>query len=417
MRILKLTRAVEERLLASRRRTDLYAERVAARIVADVERRGDRALLAWTRRLEGVTLKPSEIWIRPGELRAARANISPEFLRALRHAARNIQRVAQQQTPRSWVLDVELGVRVGQLVWPLDTIGCYIPGGRFALVSTLLMTVVPAQVARVRRIVVVCPRPNAALLAAADLLGVREIARVGGAQAIAALAYGTRTVPRVDKIFGPGNRFVTAAKQLVSADCATDLPAGPTEVLVLASDGNPRFIAADLLAQAEHDPEAVALLVTTSPKLARAVRDELARQMRLLPKNNPARRSLARRGAILLVPSVDAAIRFANRFAPEHLSLPGAERGWLAKIRAAGSVFLGPWSAQPVGDYASGSNHVLPTGGWARVRGGLSVWDFVKCASVQQISRRGLGRLAPVVSALAEAEGLTTHARAVAVRL
>lgn len=285
------------------------------------------------------------------------------------------------------------------------------------MVSTLLMTAVPAQVAGVRRIIVVCPRPNAALLTAADYLGIREIACAGGAQAVAALAYGTERIPRVDKIFGPGNRFVTAAKQLVSADCAIDLLAGPTEILILATRGNPRFLAADLLAQSEHDPEAIALLVTTSAPLARAVRSELLRQLQLLPANNAARCSLGRRGGMLLAPSVEAAVEFANRFAPEHLSLVGAEREWLDKIRATGSVFLGEWSAQPIGDYASGSNHVLPTGGWARVRGGLSVWDFTKCVSVQRISRTGLGRLARVARVLAKVEGLAAHARAVEVRL
>ena len=417
MFVRKLTRAVQERLLASRRRRDLYAERVARRIVADVRRRGHRALLTWIRRLDGTALQPSQIWVQPPAFEAAWSQVSPEFVGALRHAARNIRRVAQRQKPRPWIFEVEPGVRVGQLVRPLDTIGCYIPGGRFSLVSTLLMTAVPAQVAGVRRIIVVCPRPNAALLTAADYLGIREIACAGGAQAVAALAYGTERIPRVDKIFGPGNRFVTAAKQLVSADCAIDLLAGPTEILILATRGNPRFLAADLLAQSEHDPEAIALLVTTSAPLARAVRSELLRQLQLLPANNAARCSLGRRGGMLLAPSVEAAVEFANRFAPEHLSLVGAEREWLDKIRATGSVFLGEWSAQPIGDYASGSNHVLPTGGWARVRGGLSVWDFTKCVSVQRISRTGLGRLARVARVLAKVEGLAAHARAVEVRL
>ncbi len=416
MRVLRLNRTLADKLVTSRCRRDARAERAAARIVADVECHGDRALLAWTRRLDGMGLCPGDVWVRPRELHAARRKVSPEFLRAIQHAARNIRRVAELQKPRPWMVEIEPGVRVGQLVRPLDTIGCYIPGGRFSLVSTLLMTAVPAQVAGVGRIVVTCPRRNAALLAAANLLGIREVARVGGAQAIAALAYGTRSIPRVDKIFGPGNRYVTAAKRLVSADCAIDFLAGPTELLILAARGNPRFIAADLLAQAEHDPETVALLVATSSGLARAVRAELIRQLQALPGTNPARRSLAANGAILLAPNLEAAVEFANRFAPEHLSLPGAERALLERIQAAGSVFLGAWSAQPVGDYASGTNHVLPTGGWARVRGGLSVWDFVKCVSVQRISRVGLGRLASVVRALAEAEGLVAHARAVEVR-
>jgi histidinol dehydrogenase len=337
-------------------------------------------------------------------------------MRALEHAARNIRIVAQKQLPREWSLVVEPGVRVAQRVSPLDAIGCYVPGGRHSLVSTLLMSAVPAQVAGVRRIVVACPKPNAAVLAAANLLGLTEVARIGGAQAIAALAYGTHSVPRVDKIFGPGNRYVTAAKQIVSADCAVDLPAGPTEVLIVATRGNARFIAADLVAQAEHDPDARAIFVTTSKKLAAAVQAEVASELARLQATNPARTALARNGAILLAKSVAAAAEFANAFAPEHLSVPGAERALLADLRAAGSIFIGPWSAQSIGDYASGSNHVLPTGGWARVRGGLSAADFVRTSSVQQISRAGFRKLAPVVRALAGAEDLAAHARCVEVR-
>ena len=267
------------------------------------------------------------------------------------------------------------------------------------------------------RSVVACPRPNAALFAAAEMLGLGEIARVGGAQAIGAMAYGTKSFPRVDKIFGPGNRYVTVAKKLVSSQCAIDVPAGPTEVLVLAARGNAAFIAADLIAQAEHDAGAVAILVTTSRRLAQAVCAEVERQLHELPAGNPARESLGKNAAILVADSPGAAVEFANQFAPEHLSLPGGEAALLKKIHAAGSVSLGPWSAQPIGDYASGTNHVLPTSGWARARGGLSAWDFVRCTSVQEISRAGLRRLAPVVAALAAAENLAAHARAVEVRL
>ena len=338
------------------------------------------------------------------------------MLLAIEHAARNIRRVAEQQRPRSWTVTVEPGVRVGQRVTPLGTIGCYIPGGRFSLFSTLLMTAIPAQVAGVKRIVVACPKPSPALLAAAEVLGVTEIARMGGAQAIGAFAYGTPSIPRVDKICGPGNRYVTAAKRIVSNDCAIDMPAGPTEVLILATGGEPRYIAADILAQAEHDPDAVALLVTPSAGLAAAVSVEVVKQLRSLPESNPAWKSLKLASAILVAPSLDAAIRFANRVAPEHLSIPQASRTLVDKLSEAGSVFLGPWSAQPIGDYASGTNHVLPTSGWAHARGGLSVADFVKCSSTQEISRGGLKRLVPVVAAMARAEGLEAHARAVEVR-
>ena len=416
MRIVALTSRVEEKMLAARQHRDAAAESVASRIVNDVRRRGDAAVFAWTRRLDGIRLTPRTLWVSASERRAA-ARAVPKVLRAaLEHAARNIRRVAEAQLPRSWSIAIEPGVRVGQRVTAIDTIGCYIPGGRFSLVSTLLMTAIPAQVAGVRRIVVACPRPNAALLAAAEMLGLEEIAHMGGAQAIAALAYGTRSVPRVEKLFGPGNRFVTAAKRLVSADCAIDLLAGPTELLIVAASGNPRYIAADLLAQAEHDPEAMALLVTTSRKLAEAVRNAAAEQLSRLPDRNPAKRSLADKGAILLAPNSAAAVRFANRFAPEHLSVPGAQAELAHKLDAAGSVFLGPWSAQSIGDYASGTNHVLPTNGGARTRGGLSTADFVRCTSVQHITAAGLRSLGPVVTALADAEGLVAHRRAVEVR-
>lgn len=417
MRIVKLTDAVAGRLLAGRRKGDAAAEAVAGRIVDDVRRRSDAALFGWTRRLDKMQMTPGTLWVTARDRRAALRDVSPELRLALQQAARNIRRVAERQRPRSWNIAIQPGVSVGQRVTPLDTIGCYVPGGRFSLVSTLLMTAVPAQVAGTRRIVVACPRPNAALLAAAELLGVKEIAHMGGAQAIAAFAYGTRSVPRVDKIFGPGNRFVTAAKRIVSADCAVDMLAGPTEVLIVGTRGEPRYIAADLVAQAEHDPEAVAVFVTTSRSLAAAVRDRVSEQVSALLPTNPARRSLAENGVILVAPNTRSAVRFANRFAPEHLSIPGSEAALVRQLHAAGSIFIGPWSAQSVGDYASGTNHVLPTGGGARSRGGLSTWDFVRCSSVQQLSRAGLRRLAPVVAALAEAEGLVAHKRAVEVRL
>ncbi len=416
MRILKLTDAVAAKFLARRSLHDAAAERVAARILADVRKNGDAALFRWAQRLDGLRLTRKSLWISQAEIRAARRNVPRDLLRAIEHAARNIRRVADEQRPRSWTITVEPGVRVGQRVTPLGTIGCYIPGGRFSLFSTLLMTAIPAQVAGVKRIVVACPKPSLALLAAAEILGVTEIARMGGAQAIGALAYGTQSIPSVDKICGPGNRYVTAAKRIVSNDCAIDMPAGPTEVLILATGGSPRYIAADFLAQAEHDPDAVALLVTPSPRLAKAVAAEVEKQLRDLPKTNPAWKSLRLASAILVAPSLDAAIRFANRVAPEHLSIPDANKKLVEKLSEAGSVFLGPWSAQPIGDYASGTNHVLPTSGWARARGGLSVSDFVKCSSTQEISRVGLKRLAPVVTAMARAEGLEAHARAVEVR-
>jgi len=416
MRILKLTGAVEKRLLDARERRDVEAEKVAAKIIADVQRRGDAALFSWAKKLDGINLARHRVWISQREIETAQKSVSADFLRAVKHAMANVRRVAEKQLPRNWSMEVEPGVGIGQMVRPIETIGCYIPGGKSTLLSTLVMTAVPAQAAGVKRIVVVCARPNNEMLAAAGILGLGEIARIGGAQAVAALAYGTETIPRVDKMFGPGNRFVTAAKQLVSHGCAIDLPAGPTEAIVIASRGNARWIAADLLAQAEHAPDAASIFVTTSARLAREVRREVAEQLKNLPETNPANVSLKTTGVILLAASTDAAFHFVNRFAPEHLGLPEDRSAALEKISAAGTVFVGPWAAQPLGDYASGSNHVLPTGGWARRRGGLSAADFVKCISVQTISRKGFKRLAADVRVLARAENLLAHENAVAVR-
>ena len=416
MRILNLTPVVERRLLRARQTRDVEAERIAARIVNDIRRRGDDALFGWTKKLDGIDLRREPLWVPEGEFRSARRAAVADFLKAVEHAARNIRRVSERQLPRAWTFRVEPGLTIRQSVRPIESVGCYIPGGRNALVSTLLMTVIPAQVAGVPKITIVCPRPNSEMLAAADLLGVRHIARIGGAQAVAALAYGTRSIPRVEKIFGPGNRFVTAAKQLVSSDCAIDLPAGPTEAVILANEGNPAWIAADLLAQAEHAPDAGCFLVTTSRALARAVRAEILNQLRKLPRANPAHSSTRKAGAILLAPSVNVASEFVNRFAPEHLSLPSPTDSMRNQIHSFGTMFLGAWAAQPLGDYASGSNHVLPTGGWARRRGGLSTADFVKCSTEQMIDEQGFVRLAPHVIALARAEGLAAHAHAVEIR-
>jgi histidinol dehydrogenase len=416
MHILKLSPQTEARLMKSRKGRDREAQRAAARIVADVKNRGDAAVDEWTRKLDDLDIRGKRLWVTPREIAAARRKVSRDFLRAVEHAASNVRRVAEKQLPREWSLQVEPGVNISQQVRPIDSIGCYIPGGRFALFSTMIMTVVPAQVAGVQRILVVCPRANDELLAAADLLGVTHLARVGGAQAIVALAYGTKRIAPVEKIFGPGNRYVTAAKQIISSDCAIDLPAGPTEAIVLARNGNPRWIAADILAQAEHAPDAASYLVTTSARLAKQVQQEVATQLGLLPPKNPARLSTENNGALLLARTFEHGIAFVNRFAPEHLSLPEGSPALLKKIRASGTIFVGYLSAQPFGDYASGSNHVLPTGGWARRRGGLSANDFVKQISVQSISPVGYRRLARDVQIMARAEGLWAHANAIEVR-
>ena len=413
MRIVKLTPRIEKWLTARRARQDDKAHAIAAEIVADVRKRGDAALFAWTNKLDHFNLARKGVWSSKKEIRSAVRHANPAFLNAIKRAAKNVRSVAEKQLPRPWSFESEPGVRISQRVSPIESIGCYIPGGHFSLVSTLIMTAVPAQVAGVSRIIAVCPGPNPQLLAVAGLLGIAEIARIGGAQAIAALAYGTNSIPRVDKIFGPGNKYVTAAKQFVSGDCAIDLPAGPTEAIVLAAEGNVRWIAADLLAQAEHAKDATSFFVTTSRSLAREVQREIKWQLGELPFGM-ARVSTELAGAILVADSLDQACEFVNRFAPEHLSLNADKL--LRKINSVGTVFIGPWGAQPLGDYATGSNHVLPTGGWARMRGGLSAADFVKCISVQTIERKGFLRLADTVEILAESEGLMAHRNAVRVR-
>ena len=415
MRILKLTPQTEKWLLARRAQQDAEPHRVAAEIVEDVRKRGDAALFAYTKKFDGTDLAKTGVWIEEKEIRAARKVTKVKFQKAIEKAAENVRRVAGKQLPRPWTIETRPGVNIHQVVRPIEAIGCYIPGGRFSLVSTLVMTVVPAKAAGVPNIVAVCPKPNAELLAAAGILGVERIARIGGAQAIAALAYGTKSVPRVDKIFGPGNKYVTAAKQIVSNECAIDLPAGPTEAIVFAERGNARWIAADLLAQAEHAKDATSFFVTTSRGLASEVQREIHSQLAELP-GSMAHCSTQASGAILLAESASQACEFINRFAPEHLSLPEDAGKLLPKIRASGTVFLGAWGAQPLGDYATGSNHVLPTGGWARMRGGLSAADFVKCISVQTITSRGFLQLAETVETLAESEGLMAHRHAVRVR-
>lgn len=378
------------------------------RIVQSVRRNGDKALRRYAERWDG--LGPGDaLRVSEDEMQAALKSSSRELRSALETAASNIRSFCAWQKPREWVRE-KSGRKLGQLVRPLSSVGCYVPGGRYPLPSTLLMTVIPAQVAGVKEIRVVSPRPAQATLAAAALLGVREFYRIGGAQAVAALAYGTKSVPRVNKIVGPGNVFVTTAKKIVAFDCAIDFLAGPTEGLVLCDHGEPSFIAADLVAQAEHDPDAVVLLITQSRQLARSV----SRSVAAMAQGNPiAQQALRKHGAVLVAKSSTQAIDWSNLIAPEHLT---TTREKLPGIVNAGSIFLGDYSAQAAGDYGSGPNHVLPTGGVARFRGGLSVLDFLKVITVQELSRAGLQRIAPSILTLAEAEGLQAHGRSIELR-
>ena len=378
------------------------------RIINDVRRNGDRALRRYAERWDGMA-KNQSLQVPDEEIAAAYKNISPDLRQSLREAAINIRRFCQWQMPKSWTR-TRSGVSLGQLVRPLNSVGCYVPGGRYPLVSTLLMTVIPAQVAGVRNICVTSPNPSKEVLAAAAMLGVHNFYRVGGAQAIAALAYGTKTISRVDKIVGPGNNYVTAAKKLVAFDCAIDFLAGPTEAVVLSNSGNAEFIAADLVSQAEHDPDALAVFITTSRKLAQSVSDNVTR----LAQSNPtAQDSIRRHGVILLAPSRVQARAWANELAPEHITV---DRNDVPFIQNAGSIFVGNYSPQAAGDYASGPNHVLPTAGQARFRGGLSVFDFLKLITVQQLSQPGLRHIAQTVECLAQAEGLAAHAQSIRVR-
>jgi histidinol dehydrogenase len=387
---------------------DREVARRAAAIVADVRRRGDRALVGWAHRLDGLD-GPMEV--PPAHVRAGARLAPPRVRRALRLAASHIRKVARQQVPRSARITVAAGVTVEQRVTPLSRVGCYVPGGRHPLPSSLLMTAIPARVAGVREVIAVCPRPEPPVLAAALEAGVTRLFRLGGAHAIAALAYGTETVPRVDKIVGPGNAYVATAKALVAPDCAIDFAAGPSEIVIVSGSGDPAWIAADLMAQAEHDPDARAIFVTWRRSLGRAVMREVEARA---PADGPMREALARNGGIILTRDRDEAILVADRFAPEHLVCD--EEAVVKGVRA-GAVFVGAWSVQAAGDYAIGSNHVLPTSGAARFRGGLSAADFVRVTSVQRLTRAGLARIAPAATALAEAEGLPAHARAIAVRL
>lgn len=386
-------------------------EPVVRRILADVRKSGDKALQKYAAKFDGLA-KNQPLLVTREEMQAAWQDTAPDLQAAMMTARANILAFAEAQLPKEWSFTATDGVKVGQIVRPLGSVGCYVPGGRYPLPSTLLMTATPAQVAGVERIVVCSPKPARETLAAAYLAGVTEFYRIGGAQAIAALAYGTLSIQPVNKIVGPGNLFVTAAKQLVSTECGIDMPAGPTEIIVTSERGYAPGIAADLVAQAEHDPETLAVLITSNEALAKQV----AAEVKLQAKNNKiAKQSLAAQGAIFVTKTVAEARELTNRLAPEHLTVDSAAD--LKWVQNAGSVFVGDYAPQSMGDYISGPNHVLPTGRVGRVRGGLSVLDFVKIITVQEYTRRGLGKLGPHAIALATAEGLIGHAESVRVRM
>lgn len=402
-----------DRLVTPARVDDRAFDRRVQTIVDGVRTGGDRALARFARRFDHVS---GPIEVTAEEMRDGAARVEPAVRRAITQAAANIAKVASRQIPKHFDLEVAPGVSIEQRVEPLERVGCYVPGGRFPLPSSLLMTAVPARVAGVRHIYVVCPRPEPAVMAAALEAGVTRLFRIGGAHAVAALAFGTKTVPRVEKIVGPGNRYVAAAKALVSRRCAIDFYAGPTEIVIVAGAGRPAWIAADLIAQAEHDPDARAIFITWSRLLAdRVVKAVVKAVTQRSAGRDIVRQSLDANGVVIVTRNANDAIALANRFAPEHLVV---DREALARRPlTAGAVFIGPYTAQAAGDYATGSNHVLPTSGAARYRGGLSAADFVRVMSVQRVTRAGLTRLAPTILALARAEGLEAHAESIEVRL
>ena len=397
---------------AGRQRASLETESAVKPILEAIRRDGDEALVSYARELDG--LGNQSLRVKPEDLEKAACAMSADVKKAVAAAIANIRQFAEAQLPKDRFEEFSPGRKLGWIVRPLDAVGCYVPSGRYPLPSTLLMTAVLAQTAGVHRICVTSPRPSLEILGCAHMLGIQEVYRVGGAQAIAAMAFGTPTIKAVDRIVGPGNAYVATAKKLLAGDVGIDFIAGPTEILILAKEGNPKWIAADMLAQAEHDISASAMLFTTSESLAQAVSAEIERQLESLPTASVARESIDKSSAIAIFPNMDLAVAAANMQAPEHLSLHHPEL--LKKITNAGTVFLGAHTPESAGDYASGPSHVLPTGGAARLRGGLSAADFVKVIAIQELSSEALTTLAPTITTLARAEGLEAHARAIEVR-
>jgi histidinol dehydrogenase len=395
------------RLLKRREARMEEAETTVRPILEAVRKRGDAAVLEYARQFdqfEGKSLR----------VKPTMDGVSREFRDAVEVASKNIRAFAKLQLPRPSSKLIAPGLRVGQVIRPIPAMAAYVPAGRYPLPSTVLMTVIPAQVAGVPSISITAPKPVPEILAAAVMLGVENVFQIGGAHAIAAFAYGTKSVPKVDRIVGPGNIYVAAAKKLLAGEVGIDFVAGPTEILIIAAEGHPKWIAADMLAQAEHDTDASAILLTTSKRLAAAVEAELAWQLEYLPTAPTARVALKKNSAILIVESLEQAVELSNQFAPEHLSLHHPEL--LPGIINAGGVFLGASSPEAAGDYAAGPSHVLPTSGAARLRGGLSSADFVKAIATQELSEKALEKLAPAITTLARAEGLEAHARSVEVR-
>lgn len=393
----------------------LFGEAVekARAIIDDVKKRGDSALIGYTKKFDNIDLGKNNIQLKEKEITDACKKVKPNIINSLKTAAINIRKFAECQMPSEWKKEINEGILVGQIVRPLDSVGCYVPGGNYPLVSSVLMTVIPAKVAGVKEIIVCCPKITKEILAACEIAGADKIFRVGGAQAIAAMAYGTETIPKVNKIVGPGNIYVTAAKKLVFGDAGIDFLAGPSEIMIIAEKANPEFIAADMLSQAEHDAMASSVLVTPNASLAKKVKQEIENQLKKLKTKKIAEKSLENFGAIVIVKNMDEAFEFANDFAPEHLEIMAYDENVLSKVRNAGAVFLGEYSPEAAGDYCSGPNHVLPTQGVAKFRAGLGVMDFLKMPTFQRLTKKGLQGIKDSIVNIAELEGLDAHAKSV----
>ena len=383
-------------------------------VLEDVRKDRDKALFKYIEKFDGK--RPAILLVAKKELKEAFERVDTAVIRAIKQSKENVERYAKLQMPKGWTKEVSKGVVVGQLVRPLDSVGCYVPGGNFPLISTVVMTVVPAKVAGVKEVVVCTPKDNDDIYAACYLCGVDKVYRIGGAQAIAAMAYGTESVQKVEKIVGPGNIYVTAAKKLVNGDVGIDFLAGPSEVMIIAEKGNAKFIAADMLAQAEHDMMASAVLVTTDKKLAQEVNEQIDIQLKELD-SEIAKKSIENYGMIIIVKNIEEAISLANEFAPEHLEIIVKDKERvIPELQNFGALFIGEYSPEAAGDYCSGPNHVLPTGGVARYRSGLSVLDFLKMPTVQELSREGLFSLRKSITKLAALEGLRGHKVSVEIR-
>lgn len=392
---------------------ELVLDRVRP-IIRDVKIKGDKALSYYSEKYDNFKLTKANILIKKEDIERAYKKVDKDLIAAFKAAKKNIERYCMLQKPKEWFKEVEPGITLGQLVRPLEKVGCYIPAGAYPLPSSVLMTVVPAKVAGVKEVIICSPprENNYDILVAADIAGADKIFRIGGAQAVAAMAYGTESIPKVDKIVGPGNIFVTAAKKLVYGDTGLDFLAGPSEIMIIAEKGNPEIMAADMLAQAEHDRLASAVLVTTNKKLAEEVKAEINKQLKEL-NNITAQEAIRKYSAIIIAKSIGESFDIANDFAPEHLEIISEDKNLLKKVKSAGAVFLGEYSCEAAGDYCSGPSHVLPTAGFARIRAGLSVLDFVKMPSFQSLSKNGLERLKGTITKIAGAEGLKAHKRSV----